>query len=138
MIQQREYATVADLPVIATAAALRQVLNAELGYCTCACADAVPFLRDVLLLVKARSEATTDWETFVRASHALDIRLQLDTASVLANWFVYMLDRANFVHHNYNVSDLWITDKGRALLDALERFPDPALLEDASDGSDDP
>jgi hypothetical protein len=121
---------VADLPVIASAADLRKVLEAELGYCTCAYADGAPLLCDVLSLVKTRSETTEDWEAFVRASHALDARLQLDTAPGLATWFVYALCRAQFVEHNYNVTDLWITDKGRALLDALVRFPDPALLKE--------
>jgi hypothetical protein len=92
--------------------------------------DAIPLLRDVLKYAHARSESvSSDIDLFKDVSHSLDDRLQLRSAPGLASWFVYSLDRAGMIYHNYNISDIWITEKGRALFAALERFPDPSLIE---------
>jgi hypothetical protein len=123
-----------ELPEMTSVADFRRVLQAELGYCTCAFAGAIPLLRDVLLLAKRRTASTGDFDEFKRISHELDAALRIDTASGLASWFVYSLDRAGLVTHNYNVTDLWITPKGEAVLDALERYPDPASIEESDDG----
>ncbi len=123
------------LPQIASAAQLREFLRAELGYCTCAFADTVPLLKDVLRMAKVRSDSLEDMEAHKRIWHALEDRLLVKLAPALANWFVYTLDRADLVHHNYNVLDIWIMDRGRLVLDALDRFPDPALLEDDEQAS---
>lgn len=119
-----------NLPLFESAAQLREFLRAELGYCTCAYNDAVPLLHDVLRMVKLRSESPHDFEAFKHVSHAIEDRLLFHSAPALANWFVYALDRADLAYHNYNVMDLWITDKGRCVLDALDRFPDPRWSED--------
>jgi hypothetical protein len=118
------------LPPIGNSADLRVVLEAELGYCTCVSDDAIPLLRDILRLAKARSESLNDIELFKRESQALEDRRMHAKSPGLASWFVHGLERAELVHHNYNVTDLWITNKGRALLRALEEFPNPALLMD--------
>jgi hypothetical protein len=39
-----------------------------------------------------------------------------------AEWLVYGLEQRDFVWHGFRQVDLWITDKGRLLLRAVERF----------------
>jgi hypothetical protein len=125
------------LPPIESATQLREVLKTDLGYCTCAAGDAVLLLRDLLRYAKLRSDSLNDLETFKQASHDLASRLQLASVPGLASWFVYSLDRADLIYHNYNVTDIWITEKGREVLEALERFPNPAMLEDTEENGGD-
>jgi hypothetical protein len=43
-----------------------------------------------------------------------------------AEWLVYGLEQRDFVWHGFRQADLWITNKGRHVLHALERFgPSP-------------
>lgn len=108
----------------------REALKAELGYCTCAAHDALPLLRDILRLSRDRLDNSDDHDAFVQISHEISNRLMLTTAPGLASWFVYALHRAKLVKHAFNVPDLFITNKGRRFLDALEKYPNLRLSDD--------
>jgi hypothetical protein len=43
---------------------------------------------------------------------------------------VYTLDRADLISHGFNLYDVLIEDRGRWVLEGLERFPEPPLAED--------
>lgn len=114
-------------PPIDSHAALLAALKERLGYCTCASDDALRLLRDILRLVVDRSDAIADKDTErVRTAHqALEELLQTAGSPALQSWFVYALDKADLVLHNYNRYDLLIADRGQWLLDGLQRFSEP-------------
>ena len=72
---------------------------------------------------QTRSDCTHDVAAFATASRQLDASLPFEAAPGLAEWFVYGLDQRDLVSHSFRVNDVWITDKGRWLLEALERIP---------------
>ena len=98
------------------------MLTRELGYCPCACDDAVPVLADILQLAGDRADSTADDAAFARASRAIEERLALEAAPGIASWFVYTLEQRDLIWHGFRLTDIWITDKGRALLEALRRY----------------
>lgn len=102
--------------------ALKKWLEAELGYCNCSHGATLPLLREFLTIVRDRSDSTSDNEAFSRHSRALEALLPLDSAPGFADWFVYLLDQRGVVQHNFRLTDVWITEKGRVLLGALEAF----------------
>lgn len=104
---------------------LLEVLKQELGYCTCAPDDALQVLHDVLQAAQDRTQSVNDREAFARASRALEVSLPLEAAPGFASWFVYSLHQRDLVWHGFRLTDLWITDKGRWLLQAIKRFPPP-------------
>ncbi|MCL1636137.1 hypothetical protein M2650_16060 [Luteimonas sp. SX5] len=106
---------------------LLDVLKRELGYCACAPEEALRTLRDVLRAARDRTQAANDPdpEAFGRASQALEACLMLDAAPGFASWFVYGLQQRDLIWHGFRLTDVWITDKGRWLLQAIERFPPP-------------
>ncbi len=108
-------------------AELKKWLEQDLGYCGCsAYEDAVELLRDVLRIVRDRTDSTSDAEAFRRASEALEARLRFDDVPGLATWFLYSLDLHRLVWHGFRATDCWLTDKGRSLLAALEQhWPPP-------------
>jgi hypothetical protein len=120
-------------PPIESHASLLKSLEADLGYCTCAFADALPLLRDFLRLVVERTDGVQDTARFRRASERIVELLGSNGSTGMRSWFVYALDRAGLVMHNFNLYDVLIMDRGRSLLDGLERFPQPppVLGEDA-------
>lgn len=104
---------------------LFNVLKAELDYCACAYTDAVPFLHELLRRVAARTDSVHDADAFRRHSAELEAWLLQQGSSGVASWIVYGFERADLLYHGWNVFDLTIMDKGRRLLAALDRFPDP-------------
>lgn len=115
-------------PVIETEEQLHKVLGAELGYCSCATVDTLELLVRFLRAVRKRSDSTQDAAAFASASRELEACLPLQAQPAFADWFVYGLDQRNLVSHNFRVTDVWITDKGRWLLDAMERFEPTSIL----------
>lgn len=109
-------------PPLESREVLFATLRKELGYCDCAPTEATAQLRDVLRAVQDRSDAVDDDEAFARASRDVENRLRLETAPALAAWFVYGLQQRDLVWHGFRLTDVWITDRGRRLLRALEKF----------------
>jgi hypothetical protein len=112
-------------PPIDSHAALLKVLEEHLGYCTCASESALPLLRDFLRLVVERTDGVGDGERFRGASERITELLRASGSPAMQSWFVYALDRADLVMHGFNLYDVLIMDRGRWLLDGLERFPEP-------------
>jgi hypothetical protein len=112
-------------PPIDSHAALLEALKEHLGYCTCAYDSAIPFLRDILRLVVERTDAVHDRDCFRRASERLTELLRSAGSPAMQSWFVYALNRADLIMHGFNLYDLLVMDRGRWLLDGLERFPEP-------------
>lgn len=111
----------AGRPHIETREQLLEILTAELGYCDCASNDALALLARFLRAARTRSDASKDSDEFTSASREVEACLPLDDVPGLAHWFVYALDQRGLVEHNFRVTDVWITPKGRWLLEAIER-----------------
>lgn len=109
-------------PALYSREVLLATLRRELGYCDCAPEETLSQLRDFLRAVQDRSDAVDDDEAFARASRDVENRLRLETAPALAAWFVYGLQQRDLVWHGFRLTDVWITDRGRRLLQALEKF----------------
>jgi hypothetical protein len=101
---------------------LLKVLGAELGYCDCAAPDTLDLLLRFLRVVRRRSDSAREPVEFASASRELEACLPFQTLPAFAEWFVYGLDQRDLVSHNFRVTDVWITDKGTWLLEALERI----------------
>jgi len=112
----------AELPGIETREQLLQVLSIELGYCDCASAEALQLLARFLRAARERSDYSNDAVKFGSASRELEACLPLENAAALADWFVYGLEQRGLISHNFRITDAWITNKGRWLLEALERI----------------
>ena len=104
-------------------ASLLKALEDSLGYCDCAYDDTPTFLREFLRAAADRSDTTNEPERFREASERLVAFLKAGGSSGMRSWFVYLMDRADLVSHNFNLYDVWITDRGRWLLAGLEQFP---------------
>ncbi len=122
-----------ELPTIQSYEQLIEILKEELGYCTCASHDALLVLRNFLQGAQDRTEAVNDSEAFSRASRALEGCLPLDTVPGLASWFVYGLEQRDLIWHGFRLTDAWITDKGRWLLEAIKRLPAPPEEEEPAE-----
>jgi len=107
-------------PPVGDAKQLTAVLVAELGYCGCASGAAVGVLRDLLRAAQARTDASGDEAAFALASRGLEALLA--GGGGWAEWLVYGLEQRGFVQHGFRQSDLLITEKGRLLLQSVERF----------------
>lgn len=106
--------------------ALFSLLTADLGYCNCAYTDAVPFLHELLRRVAERSDAVSgDPETFRRLTEEFEAWIFEYASGGVASWIIFGFERAGLLYHGWNVFDLTLTDKGRRVLAALDRFPDP-------------
>lgn len=101
---------------------LVQVLGSELGYCGCATDETLELLLRFLRIVQKRSDSTSDAVAFASASRELEACLPLRALPAFADWFVYGLDQRDLISHGFRVTDVWITDKGRWLLEAMERL----------------
>jgi len=110
----------AELPPIETREQLLRVLAAELGHCDCASADALDVLTRFLLAAQRRTDAAAGAE-FSTASRELEACLPFETHAGLSDWFVYVLEQRDLVEHNFRVTDVWVTPKGRWLLEAIQR-----------------
>jgi hypothetical protein len=108
------------LPEVTSAEQLEAVLASELGYCRCASGAALTVLRDLLRAAEARTDATGDSTAFAQASR--ESEALLSGGGGWAEWLVYGLEQRGFVWHGFRQVDLWVTDKGRLLLRAVERF----------------
>src|SRR3954451_7615749 len=64
-----------EFPEVADGNQLVAVLEAELGYCTCAGRVALPLLCDVLRLARERTDGTEDKAAFARAARELEALL---------------------------------------------------------------
>jgi hypothetical protein len=106
-------------PEIRSPEQLTAVLAAELGYCGCASEAAQTVLRDLLRAVRNRADALEDLPAFAQASRALEALLA--GGGGWAEWLVHLVEQRDLAWHGFRQTDLWITDKGRWLLDALER-----------------
>jgi hypothetical protein len=107
-------------PEINTPDQLKTVLETEFGYCGCASAAALIVLRNLLHAAEARTTSVnTDMSQFSNVSRELETLL--NEGGGWAEWLVYSLDQKGFVWHGFRQTDLWITDKGRLLLLALDR-----------------
>src|SRR4051794_25684183 len=109
-------------PPVDSHTALLKALEERLGYCTCAYDSAIPYLRNFLRLAVERSDGVQDAERFRRSSEELTELLQSAGSPAMQSWFVYALDRADLVMHNFNLYDVLVTDRGRWLLAGLELF----------------
>ena len=107
-------------PPVGDARQLTAVLASELGYCGCASGAAVSVLRGFLRAVVERTDATGDEAAFALASRGLEALLA--SGGGWAEWLVYNLDQRDFVQHGFRQADLLITERGRLLLQAIERF----------------
>ncbi|HET6248267.1 MAG TPA: hypothetical protein VFE47_11260 [Tepidisphaeraceae bacterium] len=114
------------LPEVTSHQQLLALLTAELGYCACAPPGAIAVVQAFLQAAADRSDSTADPEAFARHSQAVRACLPLESAPIFAAWFVYGMEQRDFVSHNFNMLDVWITDRGRRLLDFIKRFPPPA------------
>jgi hypothetical protein len=119
---------------IESGAELFDALAAELGYCACAYTDAAPFLHELLRRVADRTDSVHDAKAFTRHTQALEEWLLAQSESGVASWIVYLFQKAGLLYHGWNVFDLSITDQGRRILAALDRFPNPEPEFGAADG----
>lgn len=109
---------------------LFKVLETGLGFCECAHTDALPLLRDILRLIVERTDGVSDPERFQSANEGIKALLDANGSTGMRSWFVYALDRADLIMHGFNLYDVWIMDKGRWVLDGLERYPESPGTED--------
>ena len=107
-------------PTVTDGKELTKVLAAEIGYCGCASGAAIGVLRGFLRAVVERTDATGDEAAFALTSRGLEAMLA--GGGGWAEWLVYNLDQRDFVQHGFRQSDLLITERGRLLLQAIERF----------------
>jgi hypothetical protein len=122
---------------IPSADALFRLMESELGYCGCAYTDAVPFLHELLRRVAARTDSVDDSAAFQRHSEELEAWMLHHASGGVASWIVSGFQKADLLHHGWNVFDLSITEKGRRVLVALDRFPDPQPRLVSDDGEAD-
>lgn len=102
---------------------LVELLKRELGYCSCGGEDALAVLRALLAAARDRTDAAgRDAAAFAGASRAVEACLRWEEAGAMAGWFVFGLEQRDLVWHGFRVADLWITEKGRKLLRAIEQF----------------
>ncbi len=114
-----------DFPAIESGNALFEILKRDLGYCACAYEDAVPVLHELLRRVVQRSDSVKDLDVFYREAQNFEQFLFSQSSSGMGSWMIYTLEKADLLYHGSNVLDVWITRKGRWLLEALDRFPNP-------------
>lgn len=107
-------------PEVESREQLDAVLESELGYCKCASGAALAVLRDLLHATQARSDTANDPAAFADASRRVEALLA--EGSAWAEWVVFGLEQPGFVWHGFRQTDLWVTDKGRLLLQAIERY----------------
>ncbi len=93
-------------------------LREDLGYCGCGYyEEAIRVLRDVLQLAADRQANTGDEERFAELTQSVH---QLVVASPgLGTWYVWLLDKHGYIWHGFNESDIWITKKGKIVLQAI-------------------
>lgn len=107
------------MPDVCDRTQLDSILVTELGYCNCASSSALAVLRDLLRAAETRTDATCDPEEFARASRSVEALLA--GGGGWAEWLVYGLQQRGLVWHGFRQADLWVTDKGRWLLRAVEQ-----------------
>ena len=110
-------------------------LTEEFAYCGCGYyEESIRVLRDVLQFASDRQRAMEeDSESFSTITRMVDA--WSDESPGLATWFVWLLEKHDFIWHGNNVSDVWITSKGEAVLEAIKshyRFSDSENGPDAT------
>jgi hypothetical protein len=112
-----------ETPDFADLAELRRHLRDLTGFCDCATDDALPLLREMLQAAAARSDAASGpAEAFRAQTEVVENLLSQSTRAGYACWFVYALERADLLTHGFNVTDIWITERGRKVLAGLLRW----------------
>lgn len=119
-------------PPIDSHEVLLAALKDDLGYCTCASDDSIPFLRNLLRLVDERTDSVADPARYKNASEGIVALLNDAGSPAMQSWFVYALDNADYIMHGLNLYDLWATYRGRWLLAGLELYAEPPPEDDAA------
>ena len=93
-----------------------------LKWCGCGNpADALVFMRDVLALLKLRSEDSRaekhNWEQHTKTLWSL---LAQETHPMLGLTYMYLLDSLGLTEHGGNVMGCWLDEKGEELLALLQ------------------
>jgi hypothetical protein len=109
--------------------ALFELLKDQLGYCDCASSDAMLVLREVLRTVQDKTDRASDAEALASASRRIVELLGPEGRTGLGEWFVYFLESRGLIYHGFRVTDLSITERGRGLLRAIERFGRPRVVD---------
>ncbi|HNI58138.1 MAG TPA: hypothetical protein PKZ00_11210 [Elusimicrobiota bacterium] len=114
---------------------LLQHLKEETGYCACSDGSTLPMLERFLGLLQEKTTHSNraaikkaEYKDFAEdyAAYAkvdAEIKQFLETPLGWTDWFVFGLEKAGLVTHNFRITDVWITEKGTALLKNLKRFP---------------
>lgn len=105
------------------------------GYCDCSDGSTLPMLEQFLGLLQEK-QAHSDRAAIKKAEYKdpaeddaalakvdAEIKKFLESSFGLTDWFVFGLEKAGLVSHNFRITDVWITEEGTALLKALNRFP---------------
>lgn len=98
-----------------------RVLNRELGHCTCGSDGTIPLLVRFLRLVNDRTDSLSDPDRYKEADKALTDFIESTGSPSLMCWFIYFLEKLDFVTHGFNIFDVTILEKGRNLVSAFER-----------------
>ena len=110
------------LPTLENKDYLLQFLREEFAYCGCGYyEEALRDLRDLLDFARRRQEALSDdLNVFHTVTNELNDWLLL--APGLSTWFVWLLDERKFIWHGIRTSDCYLSEKGRVVLDAINKF----------------
>ncbi len=110
------------LPIkVDTCDELLAFLTSELGYCGCGYyEEAIRTLRDVLQFASDRQSASAlrDSERFSAVTREVESRSLVSPG--LSTWFVWLLDKHDFIWHGFNADDIWTTEKGAFVLAAIK------------------
>jgi hypothetical protein len=98
---------------------LTRFLEIDLKWCGCGNPEkALEYMRDVLRLLEARSAAHWDKESNAAIDAVMDTRTGLGIS------YAYMLEAADLTEHGGSVHGLWLSDKGKQILAALNAVED--------------
>ena len=110
------------LPQIGDEEELLEFLRAEFAYCGCGYyEEAIRDLRDLLEFAQRRQNALGG-ESDVFHAVTCELDEWLLRAPGLSTWIVWLLDERDFIWHGKRTSDCYISDKGRVVLDAINKY----------------
>ena len=97
---------------------LLNYLRNDFGYCGCGYyEESIRTLRNVLQFAADRQASTEDSERFSAITRS--VQQWVLSSPGLATWFVWLLDKHGCIWHGFNETDIWITKKGTAVLNAI-------------------